>query len=314
MGKLDGELDGTTERLIIVRSHPRSLIRSVRAVLVAGSVSLAGALVAGCGDEITPSTDPSTTVPTTHSLPTGPDDVVLRVEWQGGFMPIEQIQRRLPNLLVTGDGRVFLPAAVAEIYPGPLVMPVTVGSIDAVGLAAIVRAAEEAGLLGEVPNYELPPGIGIADAATTVVTITVDGVTRVHAAYALGLGADDTPARQRLATFVSLVGDLPTLVGAEHLGEQSTYEPDAYRVLAMPADPSGYGEPRPTVRPWPTDTGVRLADLTGCRVVDAAAVGALFAESNELTFFTEEGTDGVTTVYRLGVGPRLPGESGCFEP
>lgn len=271
--------------------------RSLLAPLLVGVVAV-GVVGAGCGS--------SSPAGSGHSLPTGADEVVVRVEYVGGFAPPEVLLRRLPQLLVTGDGRVFTPGAVAEVYPGPLVLPVMVGTIDREGLATILAAADSAQLLGPPPDYALPPGVGIMDAADTVVTVTADGVTYTHRAYALGLDETSTTARARLAGFVDKVLDLATLVGPTHLGDAEVYAPAAYRVMATVVDPAQYTEPEPTVLPWPGSTGLHPGGMEQCTVVDADAVGSLFLDANELTFFDDGGV-----VYRLAVVEQLPGEHGC---
>ena len=52
----------------------------------------------------------------------------------------------------------------------------------------------------------------IADAPDTVVTITVDGQTYTHQAYALGFDEETDPARQRLADFVADATNLASIV------------------------------------------------------------------------------------------------------
>jgi hypothetical protein len=125
---------------------------------------------------------------------------------------------------------VFTPGAIPEIYPGPLVMPMMVGSITAAGLQRLMKAADEARLIGFVADYELPDGIGIADAPDTVVTLRVNGQTYTHRAYALGIDQPSTPTRDRLAKFVEATGDLAALVGAGNLGESTEFAPESYRI------------------------------------------------------------------------------------
>ena len=222
-----------------------------------GAPTLA-ALVAACGSDDDPGSEP------VYTLPTGPDDVVLRIAYEGGFVAPDAYFARLPNLLITGDGRVFTPGAIPEIFPGPLVMPMMVGSISAAGLQRLMKAADEARLIGFVADYELPEGIGIADAPDTVVMLSVNGQTYTHRAYALGIDQPSTATRDRLAKFVEATGDLATQVGAENLGESTQFAPESYRVRATVTDPSQWSEPKPTIMAWPQDTGVTLAGASDC--------------------------------------------------
>lgn len=282
-------------------------------------------LLAACGDPTTsPGTDPSvpdTTAPgsstpepgITH--PSGPDTEILRISWEGGMMP-EWMAMYPPNLVISGDGRVFTPGAVAEIYPGPLASPVMVRTITEAGVQTILAMLRDEGIFVDpAPDYELPDGVGIADASTTVLRVTADGVTYTHSAYALGFGddIDSTTDRANLLSVIQRLGDLPTLVGAS-VGADELFVPDAWRFAAIEADPGTItGPPDPTVVPWPAGTGVVLAEVAypnsvgqACTTVAASAVGDLFTSANQLTFFEE---DGVT--YQMSVTPVLPGDDVC---
>src|SRR5262245_38353160 len=48
-----------------------------------------------------------------------PDEVVLRVEYIGGFVAVQTLATRLPFLTVYGDGRVITEGPQILIYPGP---------------------------------------------------------------------------------------------------------------------------------------------------------------------------------------------------
>jgi hypothetical protein len=271
----------------------------------------------GSGDTTLPpgSTAPATTFPDTTqpggiTHPTGADDVLLRYGYEGGFVTPDTLFVRTPNVLITGAGAVITPGAVPAIFPGPLVMPFFVQTIDETGIQNVLVAAQQAGLLAAPPDYTLPDGIGIADAPDAVVALQADGGSFEHRAYALDITAADgnasTPARDALSGFITKLSDLESLAGADHLGPQESFVPTVYRVRATPVDPSQYGEPKPTVQPWPVDTGLRLADASQCVQADASKVGALFTASNQQSFFTE---DGIT--YSLAVAAALPGDQAC---
>ena len=142
-------------------------------------------------------------------------------------------------------------------------------------------------------------------------TINVNGETYVHEAYALGLanpgesGQETTPERQALADFIAQLNDLPTLVGADELGEQKIFE--AVRVRhrgARGRRPVGLRHRRHR-----TD-GRRLAGRrhrptrrrATCTVVSTAEVGETLAAANQLTFFDDAGV-----TYQVLAKPILPG-------
>jgi hypothetical protein len=284
------------------------------------------AVVAACGNDSTtplrprgtadsvPRTEPTaTTVPPAGGIahPTGADEVVLRFGYEGGFVAPDSLFSRTPALLITGDGHALTTGVVPAVFPGPLLTPMNTQPITEVAVQRVLSTALAAGLLTSPPSYELPSGVGIADAADTVVALAANGTTYNHRAYALDLTASDrvaeTPARLALSKFVAQLGDLATLVGADQLGSVGTFAPKAYRVRATPEQPSPTADqPAPTLVAWPSSTGVALKGASTCLTIDAAKVGDVFTKATQLTYFTE---DGVT--YRLAVAQVLPGDPSC---
>ncbi len=267
------------------------------------------ALVACGGDD---SATPTTTFPPLDSVSgtdgfqyaTGADDVVIKIEHTGGFVPATFEFTRTPDLLVTGDGQVFTPAMTTLEYPGRLVVPPFVQQLDPEGMQALLAHADEAGLLATPPVYATNDMI--ADAPNTVVTFEVDGQTFVHSAYALGLDEETDPARQRLAEFVADATTLTAVVPEGSLSEATQFVPAAYEIQATPADPAGVDAA--TEVEWLSDTGIALAAAAECVEVperDVAATATLL-DADQATFFVE---DGVT--YQLAVRPQLPGGPAC---
>ncbi len=265
---------------------------------------------AACGsDSDSPAADDSLPpVADRYQHPTGEDEVVVEYAEVGGFVPREFAFQQTPNVLVSGDGRVFGPGAQIAIFPGPLLPAVQVQPMSEEGIQAILAAADEAGLLQQV-DYEQPTNV--ADATTAQVTINVNGETYVHEAYALGLalpgadGQETSPERQVLADFIAALNDLSTLVGADELGEQTIFEPTEYGIEALVVDDlSAYGSDgiEPTVEEWPADVSMRLADAGECTVVAASEVGETLAAANQLTFFEDAGV-----TYQVLAKPILPG-------
>ena len=288
----------------------------------------AAALLAACGDKSTDpvasdpattdptTTDPATTVPAPSGFayPTGADDVVFKLSYEGGFMMQGSAFIFPPGLLVSGDGRLFVPGVQTEIYPGPLLSPVMVRTITPAGIEKLLQLASDAGLLATPPDYAAE--INVTDVGNTVVQIGAKGETFVHAAFALGLDMDAagnqvdglTPQRAKLKKFVDLLGDYEKIVGSENLGPEAPFEPTAYRFQAYTVEPDVLAaqDPAPTVVEWPASTGVKLADALQCARLDAAAAGTIFTDAKQNTYFTE----GAVT-YSLAVGRVLPGDSAC---
>ncbi|NNE11552.1 MAG: hypothetical protein HKN41_04820 [Ilumatobacter sp.] len=281
--------------------------------------------LAACGDDalepaapVPDSTVPSATDPTPPttsgepadepaddaiSHPEAPDEVVVRIASEGGFMPIEAFFTQLPTLLVSGDGRAFTQGPQIAIYPGPLLPNVLVADIGEAGIQRLLERAAEHGLLAE-REYESPTNV--ADAPDTVVTIHAGGETYEHRAYALGLGGGpaggaETGARADLQAFVDeSTGAL--IETSEPAGEPFT--PDRFLIRATPFDPDGQYDIEPTFIDWPEGADVDLAAAGDCVEVAATAVLDLFADAHQLTFF-EQGDE----TYQVLVKPKLPGMS-----
>lgn len=277
---------------------------------VLGTPALA-ALIAACGDD--------STAGSSYDFQDSPDEVVVRIGYEGGFVGPGVLFSSLPTFLLTGDGRAFTPGAVPAIYPGPLLMPMFERSVTKQGIEKILKLADDAGLLGEIPDYELPDGPVVMDASDTVVVINVNGKTYTHSANALGMGLPDdntggdtgarpeaTPARENLLRFVTLMADISKVAGAGNVGPDGPWSPDSYRFQAMVVvDPTQF-EPAPTIVEWTAATGVVLADSAQCAKVAADKVDDLFANANQLTFFEED-----EVIYQLAVVGVLPGDAVC---
>ena len=284
--------------------------------------ALAALLLVACGDDssngdaptdssvdtvapiettVPPATAPPTTVPSGFEHPNGADDVVVRIAYEGGFIPVEMAFLNLPTLLVSGDGHVFVQGPVPEIYPGPLLPNIQVSPVTEAGIQDLLGLADEHGLLADV-EYTDPTNI--ADAPNTVVEIAANGETFRHSAYALGIDDETDPARQALADFVAAAtGDW--LYGPNpEVGPQEQFQSEHFLIRASEVGDYA-GDIEPTVVDWPADASVRLADAGECATIPTAEVGELFASANQLTFFAEGGI-----TYQLTVKPQLPGD-GC---
>ena len=260
-----------------------------------------------------PPTTPETTggAATSYDVATGPDDVVISVTNEGGFVPAGFAFVNAPLALVTGDGQALSTGPVTAIYPGPLLPNILQRSITPAAVQQLLADADELGLLADV-DYEDPTNI--ADAGTTIVTITVGGTTYRHEAYALGLGAEgeSDPARVALAEFVESMTNLPETVGTAELGTEEPYASEQYLIQAMPVDRGAIGgdDIEPTFVAWPADAPVRLVDAATCAAVPTAEFAPLFADATTLTFFTEpDPTDGAELTYAVTPVPQLPGRS-----
>jgi hypothetical protein len=278
--------------------------------------------LAACGDDspdraaatlppVESTTPPAPTTPaTTYDVPTGANDVVVSVTNEGGFVPVGHSFANIPVALITGDGRSLAAGPVPAIFPGPLLPNVQQRSISPAGVQALLARADELGLLAEV-SYE--DDRTIADAATTIVSITVNGTTYRHEAYALGFDDETDPARQALADFVSAVSDLPATVGEAELGPEEPFTSEQFLIQALPVERADIGaadDIEPAFVAWPEDAPVRLAHAQECAEVPTAAFEALFAEATTLTYFTDVDPEtGAEATYSVTPVPQLPGRA-----
>lgn len=257
----------------------------------------------------TPVTTPVTAAPDAIAHPTGADDVVLKLSYEGGFVAPGFAFVNTPTALVSGDGRIFTQGAVPAIYPGPLLPAVLVRTADETAVQALLAIVRDAGLLATPPEY--PDLHNIADAPNTVLTISAGGGTFVHSAYALGMGGGDvgaeTGARKNLLDAVTKLTDALANPATTGSGDQP-WVPAAYRLMATPVEPSQLGsqDPAPTVVDWPATAGVALVDAATCARVDAANVGTLFIDAKQNTYFNDGGV-----TYQVAVAGVLPGDPAC---
>lgn len=288
------------------RAPHRAAPRIILPALTAGALVLG---LAACGDDSStadqPVAEPGDTIappetvvapPTTEAgfeHPTGADEVVVEITYEGGFVPVDFAFGQLPTLLVSGDGRQFTLGPQVAIYPGPLLPNVLVSEGGEEGVQALLDLAAEHGLLTE---REYERNDMIADAADTVVRIHANGETYEHRAYALGLDGAETGDRGELQAFVE--------AATAAADEAVVFEAENYLLRATPiADLSGY-DVEPTIVEWPVESSLALPGAADCAEVPVASVQELLADANQLTFFTQ---DDVT--YQLTVKPQLPGSS-----
>jgi hypothetical protein len=261
--------------------------------------------------------------------PTGADELILRVEQIGGFVPAAFTVSSIPQFSLYGDGRAVFAGPMIEIFPQPALPNLRQVVLTEAGIQQILDAAREAGLLDGDKEYTNDM---IADAATTVFTVHAGGKTTTVSAYALGIA--DNPrwteaervAIAKLQDFASQTFDLTFWLNPANIasGDQE-YPIDRLQVLAEPAAPSTgtpeAGDPAENQPPmdWPLSTPIpealTVTDLFRpdfnftCGVLtgeDAATLLDAARQANILTPWVSEGAS-----YLLWFRPLLPDETGC---
>jgi hypothetical protein len=271
------------------------------------------------------------------SHPTGADELVLRVEYQGGFVPYEFTLSSVPFWSLFGDGTLITTGPQIEIYPPPALPSLLSTPITEDGVQAILAAAKDAGLMDGDKQYD---EMCVSDMATTVFTTNADETTSVVSAYALDAGEatgasgssatggtgtsngspgtcgsrHDAKARAALAEFQARLGDLERWLPEGSVGADEAYQPTEMRVYVLPyrKDPD---LPQQAMD-WPLDTplsafGEPLANdpQTRCGVVSGGDFDQVYAaarSANQLTPWMSQETD-----YRLILRPLLPDEHTC---
>lgn len=244
---------------------------------------------------------------------------MIRASWTQALPPRSTFGN-LPLLVVTTDGRVLTEGAVAAIYPGPLVSPVMERPISPKGVAALVQAAKDAGILRQGADFTggaLPPGAAAARLQIVVDGVTYDLVGDANAALpcppteACPGAVPGTPAA--FARFWYRLLDLAGWLEPE-LGAEQAHVPASYAVIVGPP-PGPWPGAAPVV--WPvTDPAldafgapVRGEPGTRCGIAAgdlAAALRPLFAGATQLTPFVA--TASATATHGLTVRPLLPGD------
>jgi hypothetical protein len=232
----------------------------------------------------------------------------------------------LPVLVVTADGRVLTQGPVREIYPGPLVAPIVERPISPSGVAALLAAAKDAGILGPETDFTggaLPPGAAAARLQIVVDGVAHDLVGDAGAAVpcppteACPGAVPGTPAA--FARFWYQLLDVAGWLGPE-LGPEQAHVPSSYAVIVGPPP-----EPWPGAAPvvWPLaepalgafGAPVRGEPGTRCGIAagdSAAALHAPFAGATQLTPFVATSTASATR--GLTVRPLLPGDEDPCAP
>ena len=101
------------------------------------------------------------------------------------------------------------------------------------------------------------------------------------------------------------LGDIETAAGAANLGTDEPFVPTAYRFQARAVDPTEIStqDPAPTVVDWPAASASLAGHATECARVDAAAVGSLFTDAKQNTYF-KDGDIVYQVVRRRGAAGR----------
>jgi hypothetical protein len=298
----------------------------MRAVGALVALALVVAACGGAAGTASPTTAPPTGVP--EPEPSGgpaADGFVIHASWTQALPPRE-LFGNIPVLVVTAGGLVLTQGAMIEIYPGPLVAPIVERPISPDGVAALLAAAKEAGILvqgGDFTGGSMPLGAAAGRLRIVVDGVTYDLVGDTNAAVpcppteTCPKPVPGTPAA--FATFWYQLLDMASWLEPE-LGPEADHVPASYAMIVGPPPEPWEGE-APVV--WPVaepaldafGAPVRGEPATRCGVADgdlATALRPLFADATQLTPWVATATASAT--HGMTVRPLLPGDEDPCAP
>ena len=286
----------------------------LRGTLMAAAVPLF--LLAACAQPSATGAGAPDSRESASPYPQGGDELVVRVESSGGFVPPDRTVGTLPAISIYADGRVITEGPVPAIYPGPALPNLQVVKIGPDKVQQLVKEATDAGVRPGT-DFGRP---NVADAPTTRVTVTTAQGTQSVAVEALNEAQADDPmltapqeaARATLAAFVDKLTDLSAGGDPSATGP---YAAESLAVLARPYVKQGAEQPAQPEIAWPGPAlpgdYLNPAFKIGCVVVsgaDADKVLTAAKKANQLTPWTADGAK-----YLITFRPLLPDEKGCAQ-
>jgi hypothetical protein len=242
------------------------------------------------------------------SHPTGPTDVILRMDTAGGFVPLTYSLTQAPEFTLYGDGTVvFRPSADPE---GDGLPPFVQATMTAEQMDVLLAYALGPGGLRGARDFYLHRQI--TDQATTVFSIDAGGVAKSVAVYALGRTqpeGEDAAAYQGFQALGVLLANFDEQVAQGHAQDPHLYQPTGYRAFLSPAT-----DPTVPAIPWPWPD-LTLDDFQPYAPAEGVLIGGLKPEQAAQVATIPSGgvlsvpiqtPDGTTVI--LSLRPLLPGE------
>ena len=233
-----------------------------------------------------------------------PDEAVIQITSEGGFVPVEFALGNGPRYTVLGDGRLIFQGVQTLQYPGPLVPPYLVAQLDDSQLNALLAMVDDMGLPEIDEESDDSAQNVVADASTETIRFWDQNGEHKYAVYALGIQEEST---ERNDAFLELIETLDRFT-AEAPAEP--FEPDEVRVVAG----VGFIDPEfADVRDWPLESEIftdwtELPNGWFCRTYESDVLTS-FEEATQATTWTHP--DGTSEPLTLLVRPLIPGETAC---
>ena len=247
-------------------------------------------------------------------------DVLVRVAFEGGFVPLEWTYRSLPSFSLYGDGTLVMPGAQIELYPGPALPSISTRPVTEEGIQTTLEDA--LGSIQGVPDEMLDMGsVGLADVPTTVITIRAGDVDRTIKVYGLSelterpqhMSAEEFQARGQLQQLVTKLEGLATWLPDGSLGTETSYEGSGARLFVSEYRKGDLPQ-EPITWPLQEDLhrfgdGAIVSEMYRCGIVEGTEWTTLreaASQANELTPWSESGAR-----FSILFRPLLPDERGC---
>lgn len=240
--------------------------------------------------------------------PRSDDQLVLKIENKGGFVPVEVNLSAIPSLALYADGTVILPGPQIEIYPPPALPNLRVRKIERKKVEEVLAAAEEAGLTDGDKQYAKT---NVMDASTAVFTVDNGEKVSVVEVYAMDLEGE-TGARGKISRFNQ---DVFRIIGD---GEDEEYVPESFQIIVAKAQAQEQpDEIQASHQPWPLaakpdeigEPHEAFGNASRCAVTEGDETTKLIEALRSANTLTQWDHEGVS--YRIYPRPLLPGEQGC---
>ncbi|MBA3688401.1 MAG: hypothetical protein H0W81_06205 [Chloroflexi bacterium] len=194
------------------------------------------------------------------------DDLVLRVEFSGGMIR-DFFLTGFPPFTLTGDGRVIVPGAQIDLFPGAALPAVNVRKLKENGIQAVLQEVARTGLFASSREYLAAQNF-TADAGNTVFTLHAEGKDVTLTVFGLGtfdtegnypgVSAEELAANRTLSRLFQQLGNLDAMLPASAWADANwhPYQPEALRMLvrnadADPPDENGIGN---ALLDWPVES------------------------------------------------------------
>lgn len=281
-------------------------------VLVAAACTSGGA----AGSPSAGATSPPSPASSGIAHPTGADEIILRFDESGGFVPVEFAVSHIPQFTLYGDGTVVFVSTGTPTEPGAdgswTGSPVRTARLSEEQIQDLLEfALTDGGLALARAEYNNPL---VADAPTAVFELHADGGDKTVSVVALGMESEPGPDAA-IRTALAGLGDRLRDFDQGGTLASDPYQAPAFRGTLLDSG----GGVAANVRPWPwPELGIddfagpadpnALQQLTRDLTPDeAAAVGVEGYENGIQSGVYIASPDG--KVYSFVLRPLLPDET-----